>query len=75
MNVNEIKSIIKKIPRLFFGFSLCALGSLMMIYTDLGMNSWGILHKGISIQTGLTFGNSYKDTQIIVKEKILLLIQ
>lgn len=56
MNVDEIKPIIKRLPRLLFGFSLCALGSLMMLYTDLGMNSWGILHKGISIQTGLTFG-------------------
>ncbi|MDK2918749.1 MAG: uncharacterized protein PWQ37_1482 [Candidatus Petromonas sp.] len=66
MNVIEIKRYLKKLPKLFFGFSLCSLGILLMLYSDLGMNPWGIFHQGLSLQTGLTFGRISQLTGLVV---------
>ena len=40
------------------GFFLVALGSVLFLYSDMGLNPWGVLHQGISIQTGMTLGQA-----------------
>ncbi|HHU07058.1 MAG TPA: membrane protein [Clostridiaceae bacterium] len=52
----------KKIVMEMLGFFLFALGSVLYLYSDLGLNPWGILHQGISFQTPLTIGQA---TQIV----------
>ncbi len=48
----------KKIFWEMFGFFLFALGSVLFLNSDLGLNQWGILHQGISFQTPLTIGQA-----------------
>ena len=52
------KKLIIKILRSIIGYLIISLGNVLMIYADLGLNSWGILHQGISLQTPLTFGQA-----------------
>lgn len=58
--------MLKRIPRLFFGFFLCALGITTMLHASIGLSPWDIFHKGLSIQTGLTFGQAQQLTGLIV---------
>ena len=63
---NSIKkqwvSFVSKLPTLFMGFVLCALGLLMMRDAGLGMNPWGVFHVGLTNHTPLSFGQA---TQIV----------
>ena len=40
----------KKLIWEMLGFFLVALGSVMFLYSDMGLNPWGVLHQGISIK-------------------------
>ena len=44
--------------RVVIGCSFCALGTVLILRGDLGLNPWTILNQGISIQTGLTLGQA-----------------
>lgn len=66
MNKQELNKMLKNLPRLFFGFFLCALGISMMLHADLGISPWDIFHKGLSTQTGLTFGQASQLTGLLV---------
>lgn len=66
MNVTETKTYLTKLPKLFFGFFLCSLGIVLMLYSDLGLNPWGIFHMGISSQTGLTLGRVSQLTGLLI---------
>jgi uncharacterized membrane protein YczE len=48
----------KKLIWEMLGFFLVALGSVLFLYSDMGLNPWGVLHQGISIQTGMTLGQA-----------------
>lgn len=62
----ELIDILKKLPKLFFGFFLCSLGVSLMLHADLGMNPWGVFHKGLSIRTGITFGRASQITGMVI---------
>ncbi len=47
---------LKKIPTLLLGYIFLALGMILTMKSGLGMSSWGVLHDGISIVTGYSFG-------------------
>ncbi len=66
MNLNELKALLIKMPRLFLGFVLCGLGISMMKNVALGLNPWGIFHMGVSIQTGITFGTVSQITGLVI---------
>jgi len=55
-------NLVSKLPTLFIGFVLCALGLLMMRDAGLGMNPWGVFHMGLTNHTPITFGQA---TQIV----------
>lgn len=38
------------------GMFVSALGTVLMLHANLGVNPWSILHQGISLKTGVTFG-------------------
>ncbi len=57
-NTVYYKKLIIKIFRVIVGLLIISIGNVLMIYADLGLNSWGILHQGISLQTPLTFGQA-----------------
>jgi len=62
INVDGLILIIKKLPKLFVGLFLVALGVVFMLNSNMGMNPWGILTTGLSDLTGITYGRL---TQII----------
>ena len=51
-----LRSDIKRLPRLFLGFIILALGIQFSRLSGLGMYSWSVLHEGLIFQTGLSFG-------------------
>ncbi len=51
-------NFIKKLPSLYFGLFLFALGADMILFADLGMSPWGVFQVGIMNLTGLTFGQA-----------------
>lgn len=56
MSNYTIREVIAKLPRLFAGFFLAALGMVLMLRADLGMNPWGTFTAGLVEVTGLPFG-------------------
>jgi uncharacterized membrane protein YczE len=47
---------LKRLPTLFAGFILLALGIYLTKLSGLGMSSWSVFHDGLSIQLNLSFG-------------------
>lgn len=55
--MNELlKNDLYKIPQLLIGFLLLSFGMILTMKSGLGMSSWGVLHQGVSLATGFTFG-------------------
>ena len=47
----------RRLPRLILGLELCGIGLAFVIAAeDLGLDSWDVLHQGISEQTGISIG-------------------
>ena len=47
----------RRLPRLVLGLELCGIGLAFVIAAeDLGLDSWDVLHQGISEQTGISIG-------------------
>ncbi len=53
---NILKNDLKKIPMLLMGFVLLSFGMILTMKSGLGMSSWGVLHQGVSLVSGFTFG-------------------
>lgn len=52
----KVAFFLKMFIALFFGFFLCALGMVLMIYADLGADPWATFQKSISDITDISFG-------------------
>jgi uncharacterized membrane protein YczE len=59
-------SVIIKLPRLYIGLFLFALGSVMILFADLGMSSWGVFHLGLMNTVGLSFGQTTQLVGLVV---------
>jgi uncharacterized membrane protein YczE len=46
----------RRLPRVLLGLALCGVGLGLVILADLGLDSWDVLHQGISDQTGISIG-------------------
>lgn len=55
-------SIILRVPILFIGFFILAIGIVANLYANLGTSPWGVLHVGLSNITPFTLGQV---TQIV----------
>ncbi|NLM43190.1 MAG: hypothetical protein GX201_04135 [Clostridiales bacterium] len=53
-----IKELVYKSLRILFGLFISALGTVLLINADLGLNPWNVLNQGISLNTSLTFGQA-----------------
>lgn len=53
-----MKELLKKSPRLFLGFFVCALGITMTINANLGLAPWDVLHQGVSKIIGIPIGRA-----------------
>ncbi len=62
MNQVVLKNLVKKLPKLLFGFMVCGLGLSLTIKAGVGMSSWSTFTAGLVNVTGIPFG---KLTQII----------
>ncbi len=51
---NKFKSMI----RLFSGFFIFAISSVLMINAHVGLMPWDVLHQGLSIKLGITIGQA-----------------
>lgn len=67
--ITLLKEMLLKSLKILFGFFLVALGTVLLLHSDLGLNPWGVLHHGISIRTPLTFGQA---SQIVGFSAVLL---
>ncbi len=56
MGVNQVLTLIIKIPSLLFGLFLFAAGMVSNLYSGLGMSPWGVFHVGVAEVCGLTLG-------------------
>lgn len=61
--------MLKKLGLLSIGFFICALGSVFLIESGIGMAPWEVLHSGLAITMGINIGAS----GIIVSFIILVL--
>ena len=52
----RLVAILKKLPSLFFGLFLFAAGIVTNLYSNLGMNPWGVLNVGLANHIPLTLG-------------------
>lgn len=66
VNFSMILRFTMKLIRLFTGYFLASIATVMMINSKLGLNPWGIFFKGISIQTGLSFGQVAQVSGLII---------
>ncbi len=46
----------RRLPRLLVGLVICGIGLAFIIRADLGLDSWDVLHQGLSEQTGISIG-------------------
>ena len=46
----------RRLPRLLLGLVICGVGLALIIQADLGLDSWDVLHQGVSEQTGISIG-------------------
>ncbi|WP_052291931.1 YczE/YyaS/YitT family protein [Natranaerobius thermophilus] len=60
------KKLLKKMPMLFLGFVLFAIGILLTLYADLGMGPWDVFHKGVSHHIPLTLGQVMQVTGVML---------
>lgn len=52
------KTVVIRIARLFLGLFIFALGIVVTINANLGLQPWDVLHQGISLNTSLTLGQA-----------------
>ncbi|WP_353893031.1 membrane protein [Proteinivorax hydrogeniformans] len=61
------KQTAPKMPKLFLGYFLCALGITMMYNArSLGLGPWDVLHTGVMNHTPLTFGQTSQLTGLVL---------
>lgn len=65
-NMKEHHMTIKKLAQLFFGFFIIALGTVLNLQSNLGMNPWGAFHQGIALNTPLSFGQVSQLTGLLI---------
>lgn len=46
----------RRLPRLLLGLEICGVGLAFIIRADLGLDSWNVLHQGLSEQTAISIG-------------------
>lgn len=53
-----MKQEIKRYTLLILGLFVCALGSVCLLKSNLGLSPWDVLHQGVSKITGITIGQA-----------------
>lgn len=66
---DNLVAFLARLPSLYFGLFLFAVGSVTSLYSGLGMAPWGVFHVGLSAGTGLTLGQV---TQLVGLAVLLL---
>lgn len=56
MNNERVRGFLLKLPSLFLGLFLFAVGVVMNLNSNLGMSPWGVFQVGLSQSTTLTLG-------------------
>ena len=54
----DVKKIVLRIGRLFFGLFLFSLGIIMTINANLGLQPWDVFHQGMSKNLNITIGQA-----------------
>ena len=61
-----MKHFLQRIPRLFLGLFLYALGIYVTIRANIGYAPWDVFHTGLSKVTGMTLGTSSIVTGVVI---------
>jgi len=56
LNREELVNDFLKIPKLIFALLILSLGISLLREANYGLDAWGVLHDGISIQSSISFG-------------------
>ena len=51
---------------MFFGYFIFAMGIVFILYSDLGLGPWDVFHKGVSLNTFLSFGQVIQITGLFL---------
>lgn len=57
MDKELIKNDLKRVPMLFCGLIILSIGIQLTRLAYIGLSPWSVFHDGVSIVSGLTFGN------------------
>lgn len=52
------KAYLNRVSKMLAGLVLSAVGVVMMLQANVGLDPWNALHQGISIQTGISFATA-----------------
>lgn len=63
---NTICSFISRLPILFTGFFILAVGIVVNLYANLGTSPWGVLHVGLADITPFTLGQITQMVGLII---------
>lgn len=64
--IDNWKGFIKRLPSLFLGLFLFALGVVMNLYSNLGMSPWGVFQVGLAERLPMTFGQVSQFVGLVV---------
>lgn len=53
-----IKELLHKSIKIAFGLFIIAIGTVLSLKSELGLNPWNVLNQGVSMNTHLTFGQA-----------------
>ena len=48
--------VLRVMPRLISGLTLCAAGVAMLVRAELGLGPWDVLHQGLAVASGMSIG-------------------
>lgn len=51
-----MKRYVKKMTRLLVGLVISAVGIVLMLQANIGLDPWNVLHMGLNLVTGISFG-------------------
>ena len=69
--MDNIRIDLNRLPKLIVGFIIMSTGIAFIQMSSLGLFPWGVLHDGLHVQTGLSFGEVTQILGLIVLVAVL----
>ncbi len=73
MKTRILREYSKRLGILLLGQVISAVGITMMLNTNIGLEPWSVLHQGMAVSTGMTYGTAAMITGVVVIVVAILL--